>query len=421
MRPTAILAPRIGCPSITGLTSAGFALNSVQLNLIGKKAVTQKQIAAESGCHHSTVSLALRNDPRLPLATREHIQGVARRLGYQPNPLLSLLMSRVQRGNVNYRGTLGYLHTVPRNSPLLQALVHRNYLAGAKGRASEFGYSLDELFLGPEEIRGSGVPRMLKARGIMGVIVEHLPCEWCPDRRLPVDLSEFATASLGVPLASPSIHYVASDQYMRPILAAREVLALGYRRPGLVLYAAFDSNMAHRCSAGFWSVQAHTEGIARLPSCHLRNETERDVLSAWLNEHRPDVLLVSNDRVIRMARALGWKIPQKLGAVCLDRLPVPQHEGLAGVYGNAEYVGMAAVELVVSQLHRGEVGPPARTTSHLISSSWVPGKSVRKVGPRLDLDAAFFSGLLEPFSGGRKSPFQLGDLSRKSVVGVTRR
>ncbi|MBP8257494.1 MAG: LacI family DNA-binding transcriptional regulator [Opitutaceae bacterium] len=408
-------------PSIAGLTNAGFALNSVPLNLIGKKAVTQKQIATEAGCHHSTVSLALRNDLRLPLATREHVQDVARRLGYEPNPLLSLLMSRVQRGNVNYRGTLGYLHTVPRNSPLLQALVHRNYLAGAKRRASEFGYSLDELYLGPEEIRGSRVAGMLKARGIMGVIVEHLPSEWCPDRRLPVDLSQFATASLGVPLASPLIHYVASDQYMRPILAAREVLALGYRRPGLVLYAAFDSNMAHRCSAGFWSVQAHTEGIACIPNCLLRNDSERDILSNWLEEHRPDVILVSNDRVIRMARTLRWRIPQELGAVCLDRLPVPQHEGIAGVYGNAEYVGMAAVELVVSQLHRGDVGPPARTTSHLISSSWVPGKSVRKVGPRLDLEDAFFSGLLEPFDRGRKPPFQIGDLVRKSSGSLLRR
>ncbi len=403
---------------ITGLTGVLFALNSVRLNLIGKKAVTQKQIATESGCHHSTVSLALRNDPRLPLATREHIQGVARRLGYRPNPLLSLLMSRVQRGNVNYRGTLAYMHTVPRKSPLLQALVHRNYIAGARQRASEFGYSLDELYLGPEEIRSSRVPAMLKARGIMGVVVEHLPCEWCPDRRLPVDLSEFATASLGVPLASPMIHYVASDQYMRPILAAREVLALGYRRPGLVLYAAFDSNMAHRCSAGFWSVQAHTEGIARVPICHLRNDSEREILSAWLSDNQPDVLLVSNDRVIRMVRSLGRKIPQELGAVCLDRLPVPQHEGIAGVYGNAEYVGMGAVEMVVSQLHRGDVGPPPRTTSYLISSSWVPGKSVRKVGPRLDLDAAFFSGLLEPFGKGRKLPVQIGDIGRKSSVAL---
>lgn len=379
------------------MTNTGFAISTNPLNHIGKRVVTQKQIASEAGCHHSTVSLALRNDSRLPAATREHIQAVARRLGYQPNPLLSLLMSRVQRGNVSYRGTLGYLHTVPRKSPLLDALVHRNYLAGAKRRASELGYTLDEFHLGPEEVRGSGVPRLLKARGIMGVVVEHLPSEWCPDRRLPVDLAEFATASVGVPLAWPSIHYVASDQYMRPILAAREVLALGYRRPGLVLYAAFDSNMAHRCSAGFWAVQAHTEGLARLPICHLRSDDERDVLSAWLDEHRPDVLLVSNDRVIRMACALGRKIPRTLGAACLDWLPVPQHEGIAGVYGNAEYVGMGAVDLVVFQLHRGDTGSPPRTMSHLISSSWVPGKSVRKVGSPLDLDAAFFSGLLEPY------------------------
>ena len=43
-------------------------------------------------------------------------------------------------------------------------------------------------------------------------------------------MGEFAMATLGVPLAEPPLHYVANDQYMRPILAARELLALGYRR-----------------------------------------------------------------------------------------------------------------------------------------------------------------------------------------------
>jgi len=65
----------------------------------------------------------------------------------------------------------------------------------------------------------------------------------------------------------------------------------------------------------------------------------------------------------------------------------------AGVYGNSERTGAAAVELVVSQLHRGESGPPAHAMHYLVAGSWMPGKTIRKVGPALDLDTSFFADL----------------------------
>src|SRR4051812_31866195 len=190
-------------------------------------------VADAVGVHLSTVSLALRNDARLPAATREKIQVVAQKLGYTPNPLVSLLMARVRRRNAGYRGTLGYVHTVPRDTPKLAGQVHRNFLSGARERALELGYNLDEFFLTNEPSSGKQLARMLDARSIVGLVIEHTPSPLCPGRRLPFDVTPFASASLGVPLAAPPLHYVANDQYMRAIVAARGMLALGYRRLGL--------------------------------------------------------------------------------------------------------------------------------------------------------------------------------------------
>ena len=220
-------------------TAAGFA-RFESLNKIGKATVTQQMVADAVGVHLSTVSLALRNDPRLPAATRQKIQGVAKSLGYTPNPLVSLLMSRVRRRNAGYRGTLGYVHTVPRDTPKLAGRVHRNFVTGARNRAMDLGYNLDEFFLTADPASGKQLARMLDARSIAGVVIEHVPGPLCPGRRLPFDVTPFASASLGVPLAAPPLHYVANDQYMRAIVAARELLALGYRRPGLVVVDAFD-------------------------------------------------------------------------------------------------------------------------------------------------------------------------------------
>ncbi|MBE7539220.1 MAG: LacI family DNA-binding transcriptional regulator [Opitutaceae bacterium] len=362
----------------------------MSLNKIGKPIVTQKMLADAVGVHLSTVSLALRNDPRIPQGTRRRVQSAARKLGYTPNPLVSLLLSRVRRRNAAYRGTLGYLHTVPESTPRLAGRVHRNYIEGARRRASELGYNLDEFFLDPS-LPNRRLLEMLHTRNIMGLVVEHMPSALCPNRCLPFDISPFASASLGVPLASPQIHYVANDQYMRAVVAAREVLALGYRRLGLVMDEHFDSAMAHRCSAGFWAVQEYAKGTASIPICRIHRD-KPDALLRWLRKHRPDVVFGTHQTIHSLLQLYRKTSSADIGWVHLDWMP--EHRNTSGVHGNSDHIGAAAVELVVSQLHRGESGPPARAMNYFVSGTWHPGRTVHRVGPPLDLDAAFFSDLL---------------------------
>ncbi|MBP7142951.1 MAG: LacI family DNA-binding transcriptional regulator [Opitutaceae bacterium] len=360
------------------------------MNKIGKPIVTQQMVADASEVHISTVSLALRNDPRLPERTRRRIQAAARRLGYTPNPLVSLLLSRVRRRNADFRGTLGYIHTVPESTPRLTSRVHRNYVEGARRRASELGYNLDEFFLEP------GLPvrrllEMLHARNITGIVIEHVPSSSCQNRVLPFDITPFAAASVGVPLSEPQIHYVANDQYMRAVIAAREVLALGYRRLGLVVAEHFDSAMAHRCSAGFWAVQEYTRGLAALPICRIQRDNPAK-LDRWLKRHRPDVVFGTDQVIHSLLQLHARDGSAHIGWVHLDW--VPEHRNTSGVYGNSDHIGSAAIDLVVSQLHRGESGLPVRAMNYFVSGTWKPGKTVRRIGPSLDLDSAFFSDLL---------------------------
>lgn len=377
---------RISCCA-TGQPAALFE----SLNKIGKATVTQQMVAEAVGVHLSTVSLALRNDPRLPEETRRRIQAAAQKLGYTPNPLVSLLMARVRRRNAGYRGTLGYIHTVPKGTPKLSGRVHRNFVGGARRRAMDLGYNLDEFFLSGDVATARQITRMLDARAIGGVVIEHVPSTLCPGRRLPFDVTPFASASLGVPLAAPALHYVANDQYMRAIVAAREVLALGYRRLGLVIVDSFDSAMAHRCSAGFWAAQEYIEAIEHVPMCRIARD-DSSAVATWLQRHKPDVVLATHHSVLEQIERTGRSVPTDIGWVHLDWLP--EYKRVAGVYGNSEHTGAAAVDLVVSQLHRGESGPPQHAMSYLVAGSWMPGRTLRKVGPPIDLDASFFADLV---------------------------
>src|ERR1043165_7947044 len=55
---------------------------------------TTREIAALVGVHQTTVSLALRNHPRIPLATRHRIQQAAQNMGYHQGARSTALMHR---------------------------------------------------------------------------------------------------------------------------------------------------------------------------------------------------------------------------------------------------------------------------------------------------------------------------------------
>ena len=59
------------------------------------KTATMQQVADRAGVAVSTVSYALKNHPKIPEATRERIQALARRMGYRPDAYVSTLMARL--------------------------------------------------------------------------------------------------------------------------------------------------------------------------------------------------------------------------------------------------------------------------------------------------------------------------------------
>ena len=66
-----------------------------------RRRVILKDIAIKAGVHVTTVSLALRNHQRIPEATRKRIRELAKKMGYQPDPLLRSLTA--YRGNIMER------------------------------------------------------------------------------------------------------------------------------------------------------------------------------------------------------------------------------------------------------------------------------------------------------------------------------
>src|SRR5690606_28109495 len=135
---------------------------------------TQKDIAEALGVGRSTVSMALRDDPRISPALRERVRKAAKRLDYVPDPALAALAAyrethapRPVSGN-----RLAFLYDrswgprePDRKFPLIQ---------GVHDRAAELGYQLEMHATRFTESELRSTLRICKARGIEGLVL-NLP------------------------------------------------------------------------------------------------------------------------------------------------------------------------------------------------------------------------------------------------------
>src|SRR5258708_33990268 len=97
-------------------------------------------VAGRAGVHPSTVSLALRAHPSIPAATRERVCRIAEKVGYQPHPLVSALMSfrRSARSGPRHT-TLAYVTTSRPADAWREARTLRDQVPGAQAPAGGTG------------------------------------------------------------------------------------------------------------------------------------------------------------------------------------------------------------------------------------------------------------------------------------------
>src|SRR4051794_37238614 len=60
------------------------------------RAPNMQRVAEAAGVSKSSVSLALRDDPRLAPETRRRVQEIASRMGYRKNPIVASLMAQLR-------------------------------------------------------------------------------------------------------------------------------------------------------------------------------------------------------------------------------------------------------------------------------------------------------------------------------------
>jgi LacI family transcriptional regulator len=201
------------------------------------------------------------------------------------------------------------------------------------------------------------------------------------ENRLPARFAPtwdaLACVVTGVRTHEPTLPFCCVDHHALVLEAMERTLALGYRRPALVVDASIDTLVESRFSAGMWVGQQALPARARLTGFHdvEAARADRRPFHRWLERHQPDVILTLYTAVKSWVEEAGLRVPRDIGLVQLERR---QGGGSwAGMDQHNDLVGEAAVDRLVAMLHRRETGTGAHARATLISASWVDGATVR--------------------------------------------
>lgn len=339
--------------------------------------VTMQAVARAAGVHQTTVSLALRNNPRLPEKTRRRIQKIADRLGYRPDPMLAALSHyRFGRREVKAPTTLAFLLNFRDQAELKASHPHWLFLEGARRQAERIGYQLEVFYVGHKATgAGQRIEAVLKARGIVGVILAAFG-----DRmiKFEMDWDAFSLVRIESQQIEGALHTVSSHQMEITREAVRRLHHLGYRRIGLAVGEREEIYLRNAFTAGYYvEVSLHAD-VRHLPPLLLPVDAGTSdiapLLTAWIEAHEIDVIVSNWPEVPEALRGVDWRIPHDIVVASLDLEP---DRGVnAGVRQNHRIVGERAVEQLAILMRTNQCGPGRPRNSTFIEGDWVDGSDV---------------------------------------------
>jgi len=350
---------------------------------LNNKPVTIRDIAAVVKVHHATVSRALRDDPRISKETREKIQTMARKMGYRANPYVTALTTQMRsRHATPGRATIGVLNTFGHSG------WAEKYEEGIAARAAEHGFAVDVICT-PALAGGiHKAGRIIRARGIRGLIVE-------PVNRQPefdgIDFSSLACATIDLSLRKPALHRACADYFQGMRLALDMLHAKHYER----IAFCSDTSEIHRIIGtrwlgGYlaWHAQSTTESkivphISNTQAPNGSTASERDrhwrncreAFERWLDREKPDAIISNNFFFEIWLQELGRKVPIDIAFAALG-LDLAE-TGRSGISQRPRQIGAAAVDLVAGQIYRNEYGIPPIPTTVLVPPVWIDGVTTR--------------------------------------------
>ena len=321
-----------------------------------------RDIAERAHVSKATVSLALRNHPRISAPVRERIQALAQEMGYAPDPLIA----RIAANGWNARREQGhtavaFISGANSEPPFIKPLR----MVGPK-----MGYRVDHFALSdyrsPQRLAD-----VLVARGISGILLHQISDPGFV-KRFP--WHRFATIACGLSICFPPVHVVGHN-YILPVQGSWEIcLRAGYRRIGFALLREMNPHdkLTRTGIADYLEYHAADKTDGRVSVEHF-SITDQKLFLDWVKAQRLDAVIGLNDIFHWWLTDGGLRAPQDIGFLSLAR-DAPQ---ISGWDTCNDLVARCSLEQLDLMIRSAATGLPERPYSLDIQQRWEPGTTLR--------------------------------------------
>jgi LacI family transcriptional regulator len=335
--------------------------------LSSRPRVTMREIAAKFGVSHATVSLALRNHPRISAKLREDIQRKAAEMGYSPDPLLTVLSHyRHNRQTSPVQAAIAWINCWAHPKDLRALREFDAYWHGASDCAKKFGYHLEE-FVVDKTMPLTRLEKIFITRNIKGILIPPHRDAHGLDK---FNFEHFSAVRLGRTVQAPAMHVVTADQAANTAMAFQVVREKGYKRIGF----AGTHHSQRLFTAGFLHAQLDVPPAERLPVCRFatpldRTRAQKDLVS-WIQAHKPEVIITESPDVPSLLTEAGYRVPQD---IALAGTSIADGNISAGIDQNSYEVGRVAMLMVISLINDFAQGIPPIFRQILVEGKWIDG------------------------------------------------
>lgn len=348
---------------------------------------TIKDVAARAGFHFSTVSLALRNDPRIPDPTRLHIQRVAQEMGYEVNAMMRALCAYREAHRPHpVRSGLAYLTDMPADN-WFSRLLYSN----ARDRAEKLGYNLMPFNLGANGLTLRRAMAIWWNTGLKGVAIGPFIT---PGTHLGLDWSKWVAVQYGFSVTRPAFNKVTHDPLRNMQIHIEALRARDYRRIGVVLPDAISCRTLGLLDAAILLDQKRHPRDAVPPA---REEFQSlPTFRNWIRKHRIDVV-VGDLHHHAMLLELGLRVPEDIGfsLFSLSRIGPDRPTDFAGMEMGHANAAAALIQFLVAQIHEQALGTGRFPLQILVPGEFRDGTTLRTLKAAQPSDSAMPAKLFE--------------------------
>lgn len=344
---------------------------------MGIRRITTRDIAKHLDLHYTTVAEALRNSRRISKETRKRVSEAAQELGYRPDPILSALNAYRSAGKSDRRGAaIAWINSYSdANAEESKVGFYSDCLRGARNRADELGYTLENFWLQNPRMSGRRATGILVARGIRCVLVPALDETV---KSLDLEWEKFSAVRLGHSLRGSNLTSVSPDQMGNTMTLFRFLVRNGFRRIGFACPQWINQRVNSGFAAGFLGAHQDclpTTAPAPLFQKDLEGSAKTEFI-AWIRAHKFEALMLHRhydyESVIREA---GIRVPEELSLAWISLLKRSSHR--CGIFENGDIVGRDGIDQVAAMLNRGEYGPVDPQKDLRVYGTLIPGTTVK--------------------------------------------